>query len=317
MTGLPPARIPPDPRGRGDEFAATIVQNLTRPLAQRYEWGALRTIVWSLLSFGVAPAVVWSLRFRDYVAAERRQMEQVAEWLRFHSIHAESGLLRNAAEELAPRPLLASLPIAVLLAVVGLFVRHFAEAGGGFELARLLHLTYWYAEHPEQVYIRDFGHAPRLFALWTFGLAAVYSWLWLQVRLHESDLRKFLGRVNRLAIAEGLAPVSLPRRRGGNRLGWVVGAVFLPVVGAYWGVLAMLAGAAQKRYVTSTGPRVREVLANRVRTMMPRNPAALLSAPPASARCPRERCKAPLGAGARFCQRCGRDLKTRPPVTST
>jgi hypothetical protein len=92
-------------------------------------------------------------------------------------------------------------------------------------------------------------------------------------------------------------------------LRWVLAAGLLAFyLHAWWAILAMLAAAAQNRYTAGTSPTVRRALAARVTAMLQaRGPGAA-----SVTRCHRERCRAPLPLGARFCRRCG--VATRDPI---
>jgi hypothetical protein len=79
----------------------------------------------------------------------------------------------------------------------------------------------------------------------------------------------------------------------------------------------MLAGAAQRRYITKTGWRTRSELANRVRALLMRRGEQAGSAAPIPVpvyirqRCVEARCRSELPPGVNFCRRCGTGQKAK------
>ena len=289
-----------------DGFAAALINGLTQHPDQAHVWGATRTVLWSVLTLGIGPAILWTLRFAESARAERELLTRLADWMRFHSIHSEAGLLRGAEDALTPRPFLSALPVVLCGAVVAVF--GFYASNHGWSLEQVLDRTYWFPVR--QLRPRP-NTAARLFALWNLGVTLAYVIHWLQVTLHRADVDRFVSRVNRVLMAEGLGPVAVAQQPPKRWVRWVVAAgLLLMYLNAAWAIFAMAAAASQNRYATTTGPAVRKALASRVREML------LAHAPggQTTLRCHRERCRAPVMAGSRFCRRCGTQVHGALPA---
>ena len=277
-----------------------IWRTLNRTFKNRFSISFARALITGVLSFGIVPVFSLSRRFRDYILFERQQMDHLADWLRSHHETEEANALRNLSKRIRFREQLHTLSFVLAIFTVAalLFLT------GPFSLRRLIDHTYE---------VRPFATArlPLTFVLWNALLCAAYGLHWLQIRLYIRDLRRFVEQFNRVAGHDKLEPVNPPRLKLGMRVGWILTAVLLACVGAFWGIPMALAGASQRRYINQTAQHVREQMGERVRTMMGlRGPAPVVAgATPHyrvhTYRCDRDNCRANLPAAARFCPRCG------------
>jgi hypothetical protein len=314
----PPA--PFKPRPGHDDFAAALVQLLSRPVREGSAWGPLRTVLWAVPTFGLVPALVWPGQFKQFVAAEREQFTGFAEWVRRNSIHPEAAVLVRAAARIGAGSFLGDLSIVLC----GLTTIAFALLGTHLlTFHHVLYSTYLWFSIP--TVLRPHA-AP--FVAWTVGLVAAYLCQALAVFAHVFDVRRFVASFNRLAAAEGLRPVDSPRvsppqcaraatpvrammRFLGER--WLVAAaVLLFPLKAAWGVGAAIAGAALKHYMLGTDPPLRAALAERITEMvLLRRAADTAARQRVFGRCQRAGCGAPLAAESRFCSRCGAAVPDR------
>jgi hypothetical protein len=291
-------------------------QQATRALVNELErgadggprpWGVLASSVVGFISFGMLPGLLWHDRFRDFVDDERRHLRKFAEWMRLHSNRPETMELRVAGEDLGARPLLATLSMLAVLGVVLLFGSHLV--GSGRPIGDQV-LAYTYRFHNFYDWQPPLTMAQQLYAVWGIGLSIAYLFHWLQVQAHASDVRRFVGYANRIFHSAGVHRVPLPRVGIGLAFLWIIAGLMFASKGAWWGLALAMTGAAQQRYMRSQSPRLRRALAARVRELAGM-PLSEGSGSATNRRCPHVRCLAPLPPGARFCPRCGHNL--RPP----
>ena len=319
------------------------MRELRAPIRDAPRAEVFGTFFAAVITFGLYPAVIWPLRFRQVIDAERMRLGRLAQWLEsrdgfdgFDKLtagrltaggHPDAPRLRLAADAIRFRPLLYLIGFASCAAWIVLF---FACGGTLFPRHSLLiDSTYWF--HPvllsDELWFRQFlhyrGHAPlrvvrtALYTGWVAALSLAFVAHWLQVQLHAGSVRRFLDGFNKIAIHEGLSPVFLLPVGSGLRPMWVLGAIVMAWMNAPWGIPLMLAGSVQRRYVARVGPEMRNALATRMRemTLLPRpapvptppapRPARAAAAADTRRRCTTEGCRLPLPAGARFCPRCG------------
>jgi hypothetical protein len=295
--------------GAADPLAQTLLRDLELGEQSPRPWGALCSLLVGFFSLGALPALLWHDRFRDFVEDERHRLRRFADWLRLRSSRPETMDLRVSADDLGTRPLLSTLSI---LSVVALIVLFATQITGTRPLVRQL-VNYTYTFPNARDWVAPLTDGQRLFAAWSIGLSVAYLFHWLQVRAHASDIRRFVGHANRVLQHAGVQPVPAPRR--GLWLGflWVLAAAFLASKGAWWGLALALSGASQQRYMCTDSHRLRRALAARVRQMAylpgvvtPGSRAASRT----DTRCPHVRCLAPVPEAARFCPRCGHRMQS-------
>jgi hypothetical protein len=303
VSQIPQSSSPILPSESVDDFATVLARRLQQPLPAR-AWGLFTTVLLGVCSFGILPLLIWPGRFRDYVAAESRAMQEIAEWARVRGKRpAAVGPLFAAAEDAACKPLPWLACLLLTLFVVVAFWLSFMHTSLTWD--HLLGVTYYFP-------LRGTGiaqpHALHLHKVWVAVLSVGYLLHWLQVRSHASDVKLFVARLNPLVEAEHLPPIPTPRCGSGVGVMSIVAAVLMCLYGAWWGIPMLLAGAAQRRYMRVTGPTIRRELHLRISDIaaqrrMPR--PVLQTAIPSGQQCSNRRCLAPLRIGAKFCTRCG------------
>lgn len=290
-----------------DHLAGGVLRSLARPLAPRLAWGVFKTFTISLATFGVAPLLAWTKHLNDMIRYHRTQLWHLAEWTRLQTGHPDAAALAAAADAISTRRLLG---VTVLL-WAGLAAALVAAQVAGAEslLDPLIATTYRFdLTPPQQALASSTGVA---FIAWTLGLTSAYMLHWLRLQLHVADVRRFTEKFNRILEWEGVPPVASPRVGPGVRPMWIAGAILLALINAIWGVPMMLAGAAQRRYITDIAAGNRAALAERVNLMLAlRRPSvqrSRLEIGPRQA-CREKLCRTELPPGASFCPRCGTRL---------
>jgi hypothetical protein len=303
---------PPPP----DYLAGAVLQGLSRPVGYRLSWGVLKTLFLGVISFGLLPILSWTRGFRTFAIAEQQQLLHLAQWVRSNSAHPLARQLESDAIELRPRVLLSWLSI---LIAVGMAV------GIGCVIVPNVRPTPW-EQLVAGTYSFGKGHLPhhrlvalpnshRMFTLWVYGLGAAYLLHIVQVHLHAADVKRFVARFSEIVQAEGINRVKAAPLGTTLRPLWLAGGFALFAMGAPWGVVAMVAGAAQRRYITSTSRDTRADLAHRLRAMLlHRRPSAAGGVPVPvylRERCVEAKCRAELPRGVNYCPRCGTRQKAQ------
>jgi len=303
VTQVPQPNSPILPSESVDDFATVLARRLQQPLPSR-AWGLLTTVILGVCSFGILPLLMWPGRFREYVMAESKAMQEIAEWARVRGKRpAAVGPLMAAAEDAAFKPLPWITCLLLTVFVVATFWLSFMHTSLTWH--RLLAVTYYF--HLEHAGIA-LPRALNLHKIWVAVLCVGYLIHWMQVRSHLSDAKLFVARFNPLVEAEHLPLIAMPRNGSCLRVMWIVTALFMGAYGCWWGIPMLLAAAAQRRYVRVIGPTVRRELHLRMcdiaaQRRMPR--PILQTAMASGQQCANRRCLAPLRAGAKFCTRCG------------
>jgi hypothetical protein len=297
---------PPPP----DYLAGAVLQGLSRPIGGKLSWDVVKSIVLGAISFGLLPILSWVRGFKRFATAEQQQFLHLAQWVRQNSDHPLARQLESDAQELRPRGMLMFLS---LLAAVGSAVWiGFQVYDPRFSLRDLIDITYGVGRNRFQYHVPFFHDMPGLFEVWVFGLAAAYFFHLIQVYLHAQDVKRFVSRFSEIAQAEGINRVKA------DTIGlviwplWLLAAGLFFIFGAPWGVIAMLAGGAQRRYIRWTSRNTRADVAHRLRAMlMRRRPSANVPAPVyLRDRCSGPRCRAEMPRGANYGPRCGTRQKS-------
>ena len=315
MTAFSPTTTTIDPPGQSDDLASAVLAGLSRPIVRRAPWGILKTAVFSVLTFGLAPILSWPARLRNACLREQQQLWHLSEWLRLNSGRPDALPLRNSTSSLAYRH---GLDIAgKLVLVLGLLGAwgKLTVAAGPFPMRWSMPLIF------RSMYDRmHFVNGQMLFTRWNVDPALVHfsmTWTgiltvifflhWLQLQLHVGDMRMYLIRFNAIATAHGLKPVAMPHTGIGLRPLWIVAAIILWSLGVGWALPLMIAGAVQNRYIGKTSYIVRHELAQRMTQLVAtQNPTAAVTAPMRLwSCCTNPRCGALFPPTAKFCPRCG------------
>jgi hypothetical protein len=302
---------PPPP----DYLAGAVLQGLSRPVGYRLSWGVLKSLFLGIISFGLLPILAWPRGFRTFAIAEQQQLLHLAQWVRANSSHPLARQLESDAVELRPRVLLSwlSVLIAVAMAVGMFFVLEPNRWYSSWD--QLVAGTYGFGKHrvlDHRVTLLPNSH--RMFTLWVYGLGAAYLLHIVQVHLHAGDVRRFVARFSEIAQAEGINRVKATSLGTTLRPLWLAGGFALFALGAPWGAVAMVAGAAQRRYITSTSRDTRADLAHRLRAMLIRRRPSSVGIPVPiylRDRCVEPRCRAEVPRGVNYCPRCGTRQKAQ------
>jgi hypothetical protein len=279
-------------------------------------------LIWATATFGVVPIATWYRGFRAYLTAEQLQYLHLARWVRQNSNHPLARRLEGDAEELAPRAWLWLLPLLVVLGTLMLLaaaIQHAYAHHWTFEglTAALIAGTYGYPDGGGGGrMIFPNASAKGVFAVWCWVMGTAYFCQLLQVHLHALDVKRFVARFSQIAQADGVNRVRAEPLGFGFRPLWVAAGVVLFMIGAPWGILAMLAGGAQRRYITTVSRITRAEVALRLRAMVIRR-APADGVPPTTTpvylreRCVEPKCRAQVLRGANYCPRCGTRQKAR------
>ena len=304
MSNFPQPTSPIPAPGASDDYAAVLARRLGQPPAGGRAWGLFTTVILGVFSFGVLPLLIWPSRFRDYVAAESRALQELAEWARLRGRRpAAVGPLLAAAEDVSFRPLpwVACLLLAVF--VVAAFLISFIQQSAIF--GNLLAVTYYFPFH---YHLTTFSpeHATGLHKIWVGVLTVGYLAHWVQVRAHVADVRRYVARLNPVIEAEYLPTIRLP---GSCSFGfmWIVAAIFMGWYQVWWGIPMLMAGAVQRRYVKSIGRDLRYQLMLRLTDIAAQRRLPVVVPPRTLVQhqCSNNHCLAILRPDARFCTRCG------------
>lgn len=288
-----------------DQLAGGVLSALQRRRKQGRIGGALRGLVGAAVTFGVWPIIKWPLRLRDLAATERHQFWHLYEWIRLQGGYPQADLepLRRAVEKVRFR---LSLWLVSLIAVVGVAAFFgWVGAPAGLSLRDYGLVTYGGGQLAGSVVPASI--AWRMYLAWTIGMSLAYGLHWVAVQLHGRDVRRVARALNAITAREGLAAVKLPPVGVGIGLGWIAAAAVLWLFGACWGVPFALAGAAHQRLAERSVPRLREQMAETLRTMLLiRRPGMRIpTAVTLTRKCGNPQCGARVLQVANFCPRCG------------
>lgn len=291
-----------------DVLAGGLLRSLGDRLGERASWSFVKTLLWSTLTFGIAPLVIWPNRLRGLIDDERAQFAHLAEWMRLRSGHPQAGQLVDAAERIQSNFVLLYAPMFIGAFVATLLIAYVGPTKIPYR--QLLDSTFQFGRHitdgDSQL---EQGKTNELFTFWSAGLSIGYALHWLQLLIHASHVRQAVRAFNGLAIAEGLPPVREPRGVG-LRPVWLAAALVMMTANAVWAIPMMLAGGMQRRYASVTGPAVRQAVADRLRELLLiRRPLMRVPTPVSLPRtCPNPMCRGPMSRVANFCSRCGKHV---------
>ncbi len=312
MSRFTPVNITIDSPQAPDVLAGAVLNGLSRPIGQKQSWSVVKALILGVATFGVVPLLAWMRGFRAFVIGEQQQFLHLARWVRQNSEHPLSRQLESDASELRTGGFLTFVSLIALFATV-LAIWNIIDRSGRMPEHALIAGTYGYGQSRIMDYtVRPFADAGRIFTIWFWGLSIAYGFHWLQVTLHSADIRRFVDRFSQIAQSEGVNRVRADPLGTTLRPLWLGAAVCMILVHAPWGLLMMLAGAAQRRYITWSGRNTRADVAHRLRAMlMRRRPNMLIPMPVyLRERCIADRCRAELPRGANFCRRCGTKQRT-------
>jgi len=303
-----------DPPNRPDALAESVLASLSRPKFgyRNRPWGAIKTAIFSWLTVGILPLLIWPGRFRRLVQTEQYQYWQLAEWLRVRSGDVRAVALRDeTGARFRPHGLFSFAPILMGVLTGLLLVR--LVAWPFFEFPMFQQVFYNWPNYDWPRRTVEFGfwgrHYSDFWRQWTILLSAGYFAHWLQVCRHTGAVRQYAAKFNAIVASEGITPVKVRGVGLGFHPIWALLAIAGLMRGSFWVVPMVLAGVVHARYVRVTSRQVRSDFARRVKAMLLGNrpPLDVRTTPTvaAGATCLNTKCKAPLREGVAFCPRCG------------
>lgn len=253
-------------------------------------WGAVRTLILSVVTFGLLPLLIWRRQWARQLDAEQQFLQKAVGLMALPTDSKDVAALRHWATR-STEQWLASLVIGLCVITIFWFLLLW-QGHEGWNLDALLASTYlfeWRSATP-------FTWRRDLFTAWTVGLSLAYAAHWAALQWHVARLQKFTLQVNRALDAHAGAPVALPQIGTGLTPRWIIGAVVMVLLGGYWGILAMMAAGAQRQYVRRAAPRWRHAMPS-AHGQMTRQAASLY--------CVNPHCRKTLSNDAQYCPRCG------------
>lgn len=275
--------------------------------------GVVSAVVWAAATVGIAPGVLWPVRFKQAADAEGKTLRCLADWAGSRVSPAEARELKQFAGRVRFAPILFTLGLAGAL-VAALAVAWGLTHTGGPQapFSRLMGLTFgffWPKFHHVTAGRDAWAVA---YAVWTAGLLTAYVSHLVQVHLYAHRVRQYLDALNRVLVDQGAPPAYLRTIGWGFAPLWVIAAVVMLAFGGIWAIPLAVAGATDRRYRRKASPKLRANLAERVRTLLLHEPTYAADAPAAIATqraavslCQMPGCGRPMRSGTKFCPRCG------------
>jgi hypothetical protein len=295
MTALnSPIPLNPIPQHRGgpvDDF----VDRLSHASPGRAT-GPVIAFLQSLFTAGLLPLVIWPTRWAEFLESERHDLLDLAGWWRRRVDSNDAARLDKIVRRLRPRPILMVLP---WLAVAFNLVLMITLIAMGDDLARLRDLTFG------RVPVGFVNQSPtyeiesRFYLSWVITLGLAYLCHWYAVRSHVLAVNALVKWTNRISRENKFRHIPLDvLQKGWNPL-WIVLAIGLCLMNAWWAIPMVLAGSLQRMYCRKTSPTVRMALASQARS------AFAIARSHRDRFCAAGHCGARLPAPAKFCPRCG------------
>lgn len=289
-------------------FAAPVLEALRNTRDARRGPNFLTSLILAVASLGVLPALLWPMRFRRSADGDRRALLELARWGRARCSETDGASLVAAAERVRFHSSLFTLALAGVVTAVGAIAWSLTSIPAGQSLsAWLAGLTYGaFWPRYSAISMETLG----AFSLWTLGLTVAYAAHLAQAQLYALSLRRFLDEFNKLAIAEGYAPVMLEPISFGFSP-FILSGAALMLLSGLWAIPMALAGGTDCRVRRRAVWRMRAALSGRVRDMifarpLMARPTDFVAATTAARRCATDGCAKPLSNPARFCPRCGK-----------
>ncbi len=210
---------------------------------------------------------------------------------------AELERMTKAIQRLEPRPaasIVASMMAWFLVVMFGIAIVHL-----DYTVPELRYVIYG-AGRPHSLHSRDDNDL--FYVIWLTTLLLAYSCHWLVVREHLFAVKSLFHAAKHSA---GPPTTGVRRYKIENGLSalWVIGAILSCLHAAWWGIPLALAGAMQRKYMTTTSRMLRGILAEGVRTAA--SPQDMEAAKQGIRFCRTQTCGCHLPQIARYCPRCG------------
>ena len=310
-----PAEIQP----QRDYFADALMIGLSRQIYFKLARGPLRTLLTSLISFGVAPILMWQWQFKRYVIYEQQQFWHLAKWLQGNlkqtksekKVDALLSALEDCARERPPQfefRLLSHLCMAFLAIIFFTQLFDFGRHG----LSAVLDCTYLYpaglAGLIKSLVARPL--ATKLYFIWNVCISGAAMCHIGEVYHHQRRVREFVDHFR--ALANELNPnapkanLFNPTIRLSRQWVWIISGILLLLSGVFWALPVMLAGAAHCRLMRVVSLVHRSEIALQFRDIRRQlNPEQVIKLPVHLRNwCSNELCGAPLPEGDSICTLC-------------
>lgn len=309
MSTFTPTQWTFDPPARPDQLSSAVLQSLGRPILGRLAWGPIKSLVLGGITFGILPLIAWPKKFHRFVLAEQQQFWHLLEWLRVTTGDPQAARVRDSVRFTGAPPTVWFVPVA-MLAILAANILPWINGYG----INLDHATYGSPERVQRLFEGGWLNATRspihFFGIWTICLAVAYLSHWGHVRAHSSKINLLVAQMNPIFQRQNLPPVDWRDIGAGIRPLWGVVAIIGVFAGAWWAIPAAMAGAVHYRYIRGTSLKMRNDLAQRVRTLLQRQRPAMDVPTPYRLRsvCRNPLCAKPSPENAAFCPRCGTRL---------
>jgi hypothetical protein len=278
-----------------EEPVRQIAERLSMSVPAR-TWGPFSSFILSICTFGILPLLVWPRRWNAFAEYERRQMISLATFWRRRATPMQAQALDASISQIGPQSIYTIVPILILVfmgmmaSIMAVSFFHDGRIADDFILRGDfvgLHRYQWWTPEPVET---------NLHIIWIASLLIGYICHWAAVRSHALAVESLAMQIKGIAGSQGggsFVAVS----SGLNPL-WIVAAVVLCSMHAWWGIPLVLAGAMQRKYMRSTSPRIRRALAEQ-----------LMDRPMGQGSfCGTAGCGAAKREGAKFCPRCGANV---------
>lgn len=240
--------------------------NIARPA------GPWRTFLAALFTFGLWPLLRWPRMWRQFIEVDRPRQISRAAAAKIGADDKQRRRIDRAVSHMTLVPILNAAPMVTLVLAVLLIL---TISGSEFAWSEIWELAY----HPEHLVQWPISQQMLAFhSTWLTLLCVGYGCHWFVVRRYVfavKDLDRAIGQR------------TLPRpSSGGPGARWVISAIPLCALGAWWAIPMVLAGSTQRRYSTVMAP-------------------AVFERPSVVRFCRTTGCGARLIESARYCPRCG------------
>jgi hypothetical protein len=311
IRGEPPAEpiLPAAPSAR----ACDALEALKAEPLSVHAPSPLFAVLLAVLTLGAGPAILWTIRFHRAARQEREALRTLSDWAASHMRDPGArrplyAALRCVRVRIIPSWFCVVFAIgALIIAVSGFFLFPDSREPSQLWIGSTYGFHWPRFDEPEWHYLRW-----RIFAGWTACLFTSYLLHLASVHLFARDVQSYLDAFNQeVAVEEGFAPVLREPIGWKSSPIWGLAAALLMTVSGWWGIPLAIAGMTDARYRRRASCRMRDDLADRVRSLIHLRPAyhdaeaveIVRNAPPV--RCATSGCDTVLLAKAKFCARCG------------
>ncbi len=251
------------------------------------------------VTFGLLPAIVWPWRWASLLDRDRPYYRDLANWWRTRVTAADADKLDDILDRLRPRPILMVLPwlAAAFTFASALLMLIYQRPDYHDLLPRLADCTYRFRPG---VHVWGTTLDRHVHDVWLWGLTFAYACHFYAVRVQARCVGDLARWTNAVTRGDRVRTVRSGSRMLGLNALWVIGAIVLCGMHAWWAIPMVLAGASQRRYADVISPRLKQGLSAQAGDAM-----TLVGSSGPARFCPTPNCGNRLPAPAAFCPRCG------------